>query len=177
MELVVTYSKGNSFRDRINLFWRKGYQCPFHLLLSLHDFGSSSNTSYRMRHFRNWIPVEKGFQRTSEGLPVLHHINRHIFCAPCPNTVESGLYLSDYSRENNDTDLYIEGDCTDVLRFAAGSSRCDDLALISVLGDIKLEELTASRVLEYSFGYEDIIAPNTTYAVMSSSPWRRYVIP
>lgn len=101
---------------------------------------------------------------TSINLPELHVIKRITFkypygCQPGPSSYEnSALFLTDYGMSRNMPDLLYVGACGSDNVFnvmLAGQ----DFGLLSDLGDVPLESISASR----AFNYENVVGKDNTF--------------
>jgi hypothetical protein len=101
---------------------------------------------------------------TSVVLPELHVIKRISFkypygCQPGPLSYEGcALFLTDYGLSRNMPDLLYNGACGSDDYFDVMLSG-NDFGLLSDLGDVPLENLTASR----AFNYENMVGKANTF--------------
>jgi len=101
---------------------------------------------------------------TSVVLPELHVIKRISLkypysCQPGPLSYEGcALFLTDYGLSRNMPDLLYNGACGSDDYFDVMLSG-DDFGLLSDLGDVPLENLTASR----AFNYENMVGKANTF--------------
>lgn len=94
-------------------------------------------------------------------LPELHKIEVYTFQAPysCKGDFsKSALFLSSYSKKRNSPDLLFNGACNSPLYIEATTAG-DDFSLISDLGDVSLELVTASK----SFNYFQTVGKDNTF--------------
>lgn len=93
--------------------------------------------------------------------PELHKIEVYTFQAPysCKGDYsKSALFLSSYSKQRNSPDLLFNGACNSPLYIEA-STAGDDFSLISDLGDVSLESVSASK----SFNYDRTVGMDNTF--------------
>lgn len=97
-------------------------------------------------------------------LPELHVIHQITFkypysCQPGPSSFENcALFVTDYGRSRNQPDLLYNGACgsdNDFDVMLAGN----DFGMLSDLGDVPLENVTASR----AFNYENMVGKDNTF--------------
>ena len=111
-------------------------------------------------------------------LPELHKIEVYTFQAPYScngDYAKSALFLSIYSKKLNAPDLLFNGACNSPLYIHADTAG-DDFALISDLGDVSLESVSASRAIDSdrTFGMENTfksrmpVVEGHTYSVLIS---------
>jgi len=94
-------------------------------------------------------------------MPVLHKIEQATLTAPysCKGSYEkSALFLSGFSKSQNAPDLLYNGACGSE-NFIDASTAGDDFTLIADLGDVKLEDLTASK----SFNIQNTVGQDNTF--------------
>ena len=94
-------------------------------------------------------------------LPELHKIEGYTFQAPysCKGDYsKSALFLSSYSKQRNSPDLLFNGACNSPLYIEA-STAGDDFSLISDLGEVSLESVSASK----SFNYDRTVGMDNTF--------------
>ncbi len=94
-------------------------------------------------------------------LPELNKIGVYTFQAPysCKGDYsKSALFLSSYSKQRNSPDLLFNGACNSPLYIEA-STAGDDFSLISDLGDVSLESVSASK----SFNYDRTVGMDNTF--------------
>lgn len=99
--------------------------------------------------------------QTMSDLPELHKIEIYTFQAPysCKGDYsKSALFLSSYSKQRNSPDLLFNGACNSPLYIEA-STAGDDFSLISDLGEVPLESVSASK----SFNYDRIVGMDNTF--------------
>lgn len=106
---------------------------------------------------------------TSIDLPQLHLIKRITFkypysCQPGPSSFENcALFLTDYGLSRNMPDLLYNGACGSDNSFDVMLAG-EDFGLLSDLGDVPLENVTASR----AFNYENMVGKYNTFAEVIS---------
>lgn len=116
-------------------------------------------------------------------LPTLHEIKTHTFerTYDCEGDYsKAALYLSDYSQQMKSPDLLLRGACGTERSISASLSG-DDLSVISDLGPVAIESVSAAKSLNYDrvVGHENTfkesaaIKEGHTYSVLSSKHERR----
>ncbi len=111
-------------------------------------------------------------------MPVLHQIKQVTLSAPygCNGSyAQSALFLSSYSKTVNGPDLLYNGACGSQ-DYVEASIAGDDFTLITDLGNVKLENVTASKAFNWndtvgednSFKQTQPVILNHTYAVLIS---------
>lgn len=112
-------------------------------------------------------------------LPQLHKISGHQFSAPysCNGSYEkSALFLSMYTKNINAPDLLFNGVCRKSSLYFEASTAGDDFSLISDLGKVSLESVSASKAFNYrrAVGEDNTFKENVkiqeghTYSVLLS---------
>jgi hypothetical protein len=99
--------------------------------------------------------------KTTPALPTLHKIEEYTFQAPysCNGSFEkSALFLSQYSKTRNAPDLLFNGACGSPL-YVEASTAGDDFSLISDLGTVSLDSVSASK----AFNYQRAVGHDNTF--------------
>lgn len=111
-------------------------------------------------------------------LPELHKIEEVTLSAPysCGGSYSrSALFLSDYSKKRNSPDLLYNGACRSGNTISA-STAGDDFTVIADLGDVRLEDVSAHKAMNFqnisgqdnSFKQDQPVVLNHTYAILIS---------
>ena len=101
------------------------------------------------------------YANAASKLPTLHTIMEANFSASysCNGDYDrSALFLSDYSKVHNVPDLLFNGACGSD-DYVEASTAGDDISLIADLGDVAIEEASASKLLNWS----DIVDGDNTF--------------
>ncbi len=132
-------------------------------------------------------------ETTDIGLPVLNTIYEKTFlfpysCEPVSNNVPqyegAALFLSTYSESINNPELLYNGACKSGNYFE-GSTAGDDFALLTDVGDVPLETLTASKSLNYDnvvghdndfYANVDVVQDHSYAALISDSNVRAFFV-
>ncbi|MGZ3768580.1 MAG: hypothetical protein ACXVCP_02450 [Bdellovibrio sp.] len=97
----------------------------------------------------------------SNNMPTLHKIETYTFQASysCNGSYEkSALFMSDFSKQRNSPDLLFDGTCGSQLYIEATTAG-DDYSVISDLGNVPLESVSASK----SFNYDRTVGHDNTF--------------
>ena len=122
----------------------------------------------------------------ASGLPAIHSIKTVILSAPysCEGSYEkSAVFLSQHSEDRNSPDLLYNGACGSS-KYIEASTAGDDFSLIADLGEVKIEDVTASKAFNFArtVGRDNIftqtasLKANHTYAVLTSKSDKRSLV-